>query len=229
MSRRERRLRQRRRSQPKQQVAHPTRTLVAVLAVPTLLVVFGWAWWRNEAPRGPVLPDPPSWLPSCPIGGGPVNFAHRVTTTDGPVFLCCHHCMDRYRSDPAAFTAQVKAQRKSVASLDRVQVTCPVLGDPIDPTVTSDSTSGRITFCSNPCADAYEKNPRDFAEEFANSFWYQTKCPVDQQQISAAVSITLATSEKFYLCSVECREEFARDPGRYAAQLAQQGVRLHLN
>lgn len=68
----------------------------------------------------------------CPVGGTPVNFVHRVETADGHVFFCCPHCVERYRADPSASDPQVAVQREVLGALPRVQVSCPVTGNPVD-------------------------------------------------------------------------------------------------
>jgi len=137
--------------------------------------------------------------------------------------------MERFSAEPSAFSQQVDAQRKVLESLPRIQVACPVSGDPIDPTLQVSTTSGPVYLCSPDCRDHYAKAPEQYRGGLADSFWHQTTCPVDGNQIDPDVSTTLRAGEKVYLCSVQCRDELKGDPGKYAPQLAKQGVRLRLN
>lgn len=228
MSQRTKRLRQRRRGGRKTRRPYRIRTAGSGVAVAALLGLVGWAWWGNR-PTADELPDPPSWLPKCPVGGGPVNFAHRESTPDGPVFLCCEHCVERFHAEPEAFEEAIADQREALNSLPGVQVACPVSSDPIDPEVYWDSPDGRVCFCSPECRDRFAEGSERFRSGLADSYWYQTSCPVDDTPISPRVAVTLPTGETIYLCSEQCRDKFTHDSATYAARLAHQGIRLHLN
>lgn len=228
MSQRSKRRRQRRRGGPKTRKLHPIRTVGSGVAIVTLLGLVGWALWGSRPPQIE-LPDPPSWLPKCPVGGGPINLAHRVSTPDGPVFFCCEHCVERFHAEHEAFDEAVAAQREALASLRSVQVACPVSSDPIDSEVSWTSPEGPVYFCSPACRDRFAAAPDRFQSGLADSYWYQTQCPVDDAPISPRVSATLPTGETIYLCSEQCRDKFTHDPASYASRLAQLGIRLHLD
>lgn len=226
MARRQKRLQQRRRARPKRREAHPIRALGSGLAVATLAGLLGWVWWAGQAPQHP-LPDPPSWLPKCPVGGGPVNFAHRVSTPDGPVYFCCEHCVERFREEPLNYATQIDEQRVILASLPRIQVTCPVSGDPVDPDVYAESDGHSVQFCSPRCRAVYLETPVQYRADLAGCYWYQTKCPIDARPIDPRFFETFHAAETVYFCSSACRHKFSEDPTRFAGELARQGIRLH--
>ncbi|MCO6438615.1 MAG: hypothetical protein J5J06_16100 [Phycisphaerae bacterium] len=228
MARRQKRLQQRRRARPKRRKTHPVRALGSSLAVATVAGLLGWVWWAGETPQHP-LPDPPSWLPKCPVGGGPVNFAHRVSAPDGPIYFCCEHCMEQFHAAPSTFNAKIELQRKELDHLPRIQVSCPISGDPPDPAIYVESPAGRIFFCSPNCRDKYVASPAEYAGAVASSFWYQTKCPVDEKQIDPTIRATLPSGETVYVCSQRCHDELMQNTVEYAPGLALQGIRLHLD
>jgi len=137
--------------------------------------------------------------------------------------------MEQFHGAPSTFDAQIELQRKEFEKLPHVQVACPVSGDPPDPAISLESPTGKILFCSPNCRDEYARAPEQFAGELAASFWYQTNCPIDGNQINPAVRTTLPTGETVYLCSEGCRERLTLAPSTYAAQLAEAGIRLHMD
>lgn len=226
-NRQQRQRRRQRRPRPSKRKPHPIKTIAQGLVVAVVAGMFGWSWWSSVTPRQ-VLPPAPAWLPKCPVGGGPVNLAHCVSTPEGPVFLCCEHCIERFEATPSEFEANVEAQREALNSLSRVQVACPVSGDPIDPTIQIQGSPDPIYFCSAECRERFSNAPARYREGFANSFWYQTICPVNGNPINPSVSTTLGTGEVVFFCSKQCRDELKGDPAAYATRLAQQGIRLHV-
>ncbi|OQY99843.1 MAG: hypothetical protein B6D36_15875, partial [Planctomycetes bacterium UTPLA1] len=71
-------------------------------------------------------------LPKCPVMDEPVDFFVKTMTADGPVYFCCKDCIKKFEANPEKYAKQVVEQRKILAKLPKVQVTCPVSGKPID-------------------------------------------------------------------------------------------------
>ena len=228
MSRRLKRLRNRRRARPRPRRPEPTKRVGIGVVLVGMAGVVVLALWANQGPRS-TLPEPPSWLPKCPVGGGAVNFAHRASTPDGPVFFCCEHCVERYGEKPTEYVAAVQEQFEILARLPKIQVTCPVSGDAVSEEVGAEVEGRSVQFCSPTCRATYVQAPDRFKAAVADSYWYQTRCPVDDMPISPQFSTTLPTRETVYLCSERCRTRFTASPTKFATQLAKQGIRLHLD
>lgn len=117
-------------------------------------------------------------LPKCPVSGEPVDFYVSTVTDDGPVYFCCPDCIAKFKAKPAEFAVQVKAQRAAASKLPRVQVTCPVSGEPISKKSFLERDGQKIYFCCNDCKGKYEADPAAYKAKLAASYTYQAKCPV---------------------------------------------------
>lgn len=167
-------------------------------------------------------------LPKCPVRGEPVNLAVSTATDDGPVFFCCSQCIPKFEAEPKKYAEKVASQRKALAALPRVQLSCPLSGEPVKSDQLVDEKGQRIFFCCKNCRGKYEKDPAKYAGKLANSYTYQTKCPVTGKAIDPQVSANAPAGETVYFCCKNCPEKFGKDPGKYAPKLEEQGLRLDL-
>ncbi len=161
-------------------------------------------------------------IPNCPVMGKPIDFSVSAATKDGPAFLCCKRCAGRFEGNPAKYDAKVKDQRKALAKFDRVQVTCPISGNPIDPTAFAEIKGQKIYACCKDCVGKIESDFDNIQGKMAASYTYQTKCPVMGETINPKVSTTLESGEKVYFCCKRCIGGFKADPARYAPNLKAQ-------
>lgn len=168
-----------------------------------------------------------TWLPLCPVGGMPINFADTLATDLGPIFFCCEHCIKKFRADPSQYSSQVAEERRRLAELTHVQVTCPVSGEVVDLEVFTEYEGRKVFFCGEACRKRFLADPTVYRERIAGTLWYQTRCPLTRNPIDPRVSAVLNTREKIYFCSNACRERFLADPAAWASRLAEQGLRLH--
>lgn len=186
-----------------------------------------WALYPTRTPEQPEdLAN--SWLPVCPVGRMPINFAHTLSTDDGPVFFCCEHCIEKFRTEPSRYAAEVAEERRRLAELPHVQVACPVSGHAAARDVPADDEGRRVFFCSDECRTRFLADPAAYRQRIPGTLWYQTRCPVTGDPIDPRESAVLTTGETVYFCSEACREKFLHDPAIWAASLAEQGLRLHL-
>jgi YHS domain-containing protein len=167
--------------------------------------------------------------PLCPVMGGPVDFSVRTMTKDGPVYFCCPDCIAKFEKDPAKYADKVAAQRQTLEKMERVQVTCPVTGNPIDGKTFLMSGGRGINFCCKNCPAKYEQNPAQYKAQLEAAYTYQTRCPVSDEKIDPTAYVDLATGQRIYLCCQGCGEKLGKDPAKYAPSLAKQGIRLDLN
>ncbi|MCA9439658.1 MAG: hypothetical protein KC964_02545, partial [Candidatus Omnitrophica bacterium] len=179
----------------------------------------------KEAPKDQVAKF--EGLPPCAVNpGSKVDFTKFFLTEDGPVYFCCGNCCAEFAKDPAKYAEGVKKQREHLATLDKIQVSCPVSGKPVDPNVTKEFDGQTIAFCCTNCCAEYSKDPAKFAKELVGSFTYQTLCPVSDKPIDPSVSFELAAGQKVYFCCGNCCAEFAKDPAKYADKVKEQGYKF---
>lgn len=164
----------------------------------------------------------------CPVEGAPASLTVSTATDDGPVFFCCDGCRSKFDAGADGFAAQVAEQRKALATRDKIQVNCPVTGEPVNPKVSESMDGQSISFCCKGCIEKYKAEPAKFSRNLANAYTYQTLCPVMNKEVKGNVFTTLATGEKIYLCCKGCDKKLAKDPEKYAPVLEAQGVRLDL-
>lgn len=165
-------------------------------------------------------------LPKCPVMDEPVDFFVKTMTADGPVYFCCKDCIKKFEVDPEKYAKQVVEQRKILAKLPKVQVTCPVSGKPVDDKTFIEKEGKKTYFCCKGCVGKYEKEPNKYAAQLADSFSYQTKCPVMDEEIDPKAFIRLKTGQTVFFCCPGCDKKFLKDPVKYAPKLEAQGIRI---
>jgi len=169
----------------------------------------------------------PAW-PLCPVMGEPVDFGVRTITDAGPVYFCCPDCIPKFEKDQAKYAERVAAQRQALKKLERVQVACPVTGNPIDGKTFIMSGGQGVNFCCKDCPAKYQQNPAQYKAKLEAGYTYQTRCPVSGEKIDSTAFVDLATGQRIYLCCPGCGEKLTKDPAKYAASLDEQGVKLDL-
>lgn len=169
----------------------------------------------------------PSPLPSCPVkGDAPVNLAVSISAPEGPVFFCCRDCIPKYQADPSKFAGQVVTQRKALADRPKAQVTCPTCNEPADAKFTLESGGKEVLFSSAECIAKYKSDPSKYASALANSYTFQTNCPVMGEEINPKSFATLANGTKVYFCCKGCDKKLFAEPAKYAPKLVAQGIVL---
>lgn len=163
-------------------------------------------------------------LPNCPvIGDEQVNLAISTNTPEGPVYFCCKGCVGKYKANAAKFAEGAAAQRKALAGRPKVQVTCPACGHAADSEFSLDNAGQKVSFCSAACMDKYKADPAKHAVALANSYTYQTTCPVMGEPIDPKSSVPLANGARIYMCCNGCAKKLFADPETTASKLAAQG------
>ena len=167
-----------------------------------------------------------SATPICPVMDGPIDFSVRVATRDGPVYFCCKDCLKKHQARPKKYTIKVAEQRKAMAALPKVQVTCPVSGKTVDEKVSIEHDGRKVYFCCKDCVSKFKRNPAKYKAGLAGSYAYQTKCPVMGGDIDPAAFATLPDGKKVFFCCPGCDKKFLKDPAKYAAQPDAQGIKI---
>ena len=167
-----------------------------------------------------------SGLPNCPVMDEPIDFTVSSVTDEGPVFYCCAGCIDKYEANPDKYAAKVAVQRELLKDRPKVQVTCPVSGKPVDGKTSITLDGETVGFCCPKCPDAFTKDPAKYKSKLANSFTYQTLCPVSGEAIDPATATTLATGQTLYFCCSKCGPKLVADPASYVSKLGTMGIHL---
>jgi len=160
------------------------------------------------------------------MGDETVNLPVSLETPEGPVFFCCKDCIPKYQADPNKYAAKVTAQRKALADRPKAQVACPTCKEPADAKIFLESGGRKILFSSTECIAKYKSDPSKYASTLANSYTYQTKCPVMGENIDPKAFATLANATKVYFCCKGCDKKLFAEPAKYAPKLAAQGIVL---
>jgi len=163
--------------------------------------------------------------PHCPVmGDEPANLTVSLSTPDGPVFFCCKDCIPKYQADPTKYAANVAAQRHALQGRPKTQVTCPACAEPADAKIEWEDGGRKVLFSSAECMNKYKSDPAKYASALANSYTYQTKCPVMGESIDPKAFATLANGAKVYFCCKGCDKKLFADPAKYAPKLVAQGI-----
>lgn len=191
-----------------------------------LLFVMSWSLIAAADPGAPGQGQAPAELPMCPVMGEPIDFSVFSRTDDGPVFFCCPDCVKKYGADPAKYAAKVATQRQLLEKRPKVQVLCPVSGEAVDSKAFIEQAGQKVNFCCPECIDKYKAEPAKYKANLANSYTYQTLCPVMDETITAKNFLVLPGGQKIYMCCGRCAKKLLADPAKYAPKLAAQGVHI---
>ena len=168
-------------------------SLIAMLAVGAGLTV-RLALAGDEAKYGAA--DKPAVLPKCPVMDEVIDFTASTKTDDGPVFFCCTGCIEKYNKTPEKFAEKVAEQRKALKDRAKVQVLCPISGNAVSLKSSIEHEGQKVFFCCNDCIPKYQADPSKYKSAMANSYTYQTKCPVMGEGIDPQSSTVLATGSR---------------------------------
>ncbi len=163
-------------------------------------------------------------LPQCPVMGEDVNLSVSTPTKDGPVYFCCKGCVKKYTANPAKYAKATVAQRIAFAKRKKIQVTCPVTGEPVDAKVFTEYAGSKVLFCCKGCVKKFNADPAKYKSALANSYTYQTLCPVMGETIDPSSFAVMPTGETVYYCCNGCDGKFKKNPEKYTAKLASQGL-----
>jgi len=110
----------------------------------------------------------------------------------GPVYFCCKRCIKKFKANPAKFADEVAEQRAVLAKRPKVQVACPLSGEPINPKVFVEYGGKKVYMCCKKCVKHFKESPAKYAKAIAASYTYQTKCPVTGEEIDPTSFTQLA-------------------------------------
>ena len=167
-------------------------------------------------------------LPNCPVMDEPIDFTVSAKTDKGPVYFCCAGCIDKFNKKPEKYAEKAAAQRTALKDRPKIQVICPVSGKAVDGKTSLKHEGQTVGFCCANCPAKFQADPAKYQAALANSYTYQTMCPVMNEEIDPTSFSVLPTGQKIYYCCDGCGEKLVKNPAKYASKLAAQGVNIDI-
>ena len=155
----------------------------------------------------------------CPITGEKIDKESFIDTDAGRVYFCCDKCIKKYKAHADKYAEKVFDQQE-IMGPPRVQVTCPVSGKPVDPSISLDYQGKTIQFCCKKCPRKFKEDSAGYMAKYYKSFTTQTQCPVSGEDINPASFVSLSKDEKVFMCCDKCLKKFDANRSKYGAKLA---------
>lgn len=103
---------------------------------------------------------------------------------------------------------------------------CPIMDEPINLAVSTETDSGPVFFCCEGCIKKYKKDPAKYEANVADQRRVladrpsvQTTCPVSKEPVNQKVFIE-SGGKKVYFCCQGCVGKYQNDPKKYTAALS---------
>lgn len=103
---------------------------------------------------------------------------------------------------------------------------CPLMGEPVDFNVYSESDKGRVYFCCAGCIKKYEAKPEKYADAVKAQHEalhklpaVQVSCPMSGEPIDPKTTVEHA-GHKIAFCCGKCADKFKAEPAKYMGKLA---------
>ena len=120
---------------------------------------------------------------------------------------------------------QALADDKKAAD-QKIEAMCPVMDEPVDPSLMIATDDGPVLVCCGGCIGKYKENPEKYVlktlalrkamEKMPKT---QVTCPVSGEPVDTKV-FTEKDDNKVYFCCEKCQEKYDADPAKYKSKLA---------
>lgn len=161
---------------------------------------------------------PPANVPAkqtvCPVTGKPIDTDIFAEHQGEKVYFCSASCRARFKRSTGEFLPALYRQ----IFAQRVQINCPVMDEPIDPSLYLMHKGQRIHVCCKPCINKFQKAPDKYLDTYVENVIEQVHCPVSGEAIDPAV-FTEHKGKKVYFCCKGCINKFKAEPAKYEAVL----------
>ncbi len=151
---------------------------------------------------------------TCPVSGKPIDPKVFTEYEGQKVHFCSKGCQERFKESP---TQYLPALYKQIFP-QRIQQTCPVMGEEIDPKVFADYNGQRVYFCCKECIAKFHDNPEKHLQKLTADLIEQVHCPISGEWIKRAVS-THHKGKKVYFCCKGCIGKYEANPTKYEVAL----------
>lgn len=162
---------------------------------------------------------------ACPVMGGEIDPEVFVEHKGAKIYFCCKGCDAKFQKDPAKYEAGLKKAYTE-------QVHCPVMGGPIDRSISTEGKHGPVYFCCKDCVGKYEADPAKYeaavlpavgllahGEKMKDDLVRCAVCPPDKVHRRGEVKSVVYEGKTYFLCNDECAKKFQADPARFAKQM----------
>src|SRR5262245_27393105 len=156
--------------------------------------------------------------PLCPVSNEPIDGKSFVRYQGQRVYLCCSDCTAEFNKSPEKYAKAIKAQWDAMP-VYRAQVKCPVTGEKINPAVFVEEPRYDLCFANEEAKAKFVKDRKAYESKLAESFTYQTKCPVSGNRINPAFSKEIG-GQTVYFCCGGCPPKANEETAKKAAEQA---------
>jgi YHS domain-containing protein len=157
--------------------------------------------------------------PVCPVTGRPIDL-NVWTELDGKrIYFADEAARAKFQENPGQYAENVRKQWELMRP-PRVQVLCPVTGQPVNRQVSTLWNGERIYFASPAAKATWEEHPQRYAEKLKQCYTFQTVCPCGYGDIRPDVSLEYK-GRTLYFCCPGCRDAFRRNPEPMLKQMHQ--------
>lgn len=151
----------------------------------------------------------------CPVSGADIDAAQTSAYRGHVVAFCCGNCKGKFDAAPESFADKLNLPQAPV------NATCPVSDQPIDPAITSEFEGQTVAFCCPKCKAGFDADPAKYKDKIAGEKTagpVNTKCPVSDQPIDAAQTVSYEGKTVSFCCG-NCLAKFEAEPAKYAAKI----------
>jgi YHS domain-containing protein len=146
----------------------------------------------------------------CPVTSRPIDRNIVTRFRRHWVYFATPEARDQFLKDPLEYAEGVQKQWEVDRPL-RVQVTCPVTGEPPAPDIYTGEGLTAVFFADEAARRAYEADPARYVTRMATIHTYQTGCGACEMPIDPRVSRELK-GRTIYFCCKGCAGEADKDP-----------------
>jgi YHS domain-containing protein len=166
---------------------------------------------------------------TCPVMGGKINKDIYADHEGKRVYFCCKGCVEQFKKGPAKY---VKELEDEGVVLEKLQTTCPVMGNKVNKDIYADYEGKRVYFCCKGCVEQFKKEPAKYVKKLEDEGVMlektpkpQTACPVMGNKINKDI-YTDYEGKRVYFCCSGCVEKFKKEPAKYLKKLKDEGITL---
>lgn len=170
----------------------------------------------------------------CPITGEALSGKDSVTYIGYEIGLCCPKCKEAVEKDPLSAIQKIRAngEEPKLAKGFKPQEICPKTGEKIDKAVFKIKNNMLVYFCCPACEADFLKEPEKVVKGLLDKgqapvilTLKQTTCPVTGEPIDSKTSVVYK-GKKVEFCCADCKAAFNKEPAKFLAKLADEGVVL---
>ncbi len=156
----------------------------------------------------------------CPVTNQPVDKAQMTRFRGKWVYFANAEARQKFEADPLEYADGVQAQWAADKPL-RIQVACPVTGEPPDPDIYVGTGADTICFASAAAKQKWLADKTSYEKNLPECFTYQTACGTCTGEIDPKVKRVLE-GQAYYFCCNGCAGHFEKDPSKYTPQIKAQ-------